>query len=259
MAAFYESFRNALHPTTWGSGGGSGYSWNAPGGAGGGSVRLNVTGTIYMSGPSTVSANGENTYSEGGGGAGGSVWVICKSLRSSSSASAIQANGGVGGNSSSSPNKWGGSGGGGRVAVYASDQRNYYGTIEAKAGTATTSVLVSASGYHMGTIFTNSSLITKLLWKDDMKSRNGSYLIDVCFNTSRRGPVQVIDSYGTGNGTRSSTATNLTAVVRGMWRVSRMRSSCSHDMMTLVVVAKATSITANPDTFAVLQLTVGGL
>lgn len=98
----YDSTNAPVFPGS----GGSGYS-AATGGAGGGAVRINATGTVTLNG--TIRANGGNgTASYGGGGSGGSIWISCSVATGTSGA--VSANGGSG-------NSWAGGGGGGRIAV----------------------------------------------------------------------------------------------------------------------------------------------
>jgi hypothetical protein len=94
-------------PVTAGSGGGNGSgSGTAPrGGAGGGALRLAVTGTLAVNG--RVSANGKNGDVNSGGGSGGSLWITAGTLAGSGN---ISANGGAG-------NGLGGGGGGGRISL----------------------------------------------------------------------------------------------------------------------------------------------
>ena len=94
-------------PVFAGSGGGNGSgSAVAPfGGAGGGALRLNVTGTLDVNG--RVSANGKNGDVNSGGGSGGSLWITAGTLAGSGT---ISANGGAG-------NGLGGGGGGGRISL----------------------------------------------------------------------------------------------------------------------------------------------
>jgi hypothetical protein len=94
-------------PTTYGSGGGM-YPSYSMGGAGGGAIRLNVSGFLQVDG--RISANGGNgSGTGGGGGSGGSIWVTSGILTGSGS---ITANGGNG------VALIGGGGGGGRIAIY---------------------------------------------------------------------------------------------------------------------------------------------
>ena len=88
-----------------GSGGSGGYSSPA-GGAGGGSIRLIVTGTLTNNG--TITANGTGAGGCSGGGSGGSIYTTAGTLAGTG---VFQAGGGSGAGCSAG-------GGGGRVAVY---------------------------------------------------------------------------------------------------------------------------------------------
>jgi len=92
------------------NGSGGGYYNYAPasiGGAGGGSVRLTVDGTLDADG--RISANGGNGSGlGGGGGSGGSIWLTVGTLAGTGS---ITANGGSGADGA------GGGGGGGRISI----------------------------------------------------------------------------------------------------------------------------------------------
>ena len=94
---------------------GSGGDGGTPG-AGGGAIRLVVSGTLTDNG--VISANGQSVSGSGGGGAGGSIYVTAGSL---AGAGAFTANGG----SNSSP--YGDGGGGGRIAVYFNSATNFTG------------------------------------------------------------------------------------------------------------------------------------
>lgn len=101
-------------PILLGSGGGAG-GVNV-GGAGGGIVRLDVAGTLTVSGAISASG-GDGTASSGtsrasGGGSGGSIYITTGTLAGTST---MTTTGGNGGNGSTYD---GGGGGGGRVAVY---------------------------------------------------------------------------------------------------------------------------------------------
>ncbi len=94
------TYGSVVAPLDLGSGGGN------TGGAGGGAIKLDLTGNLNLGG--TISANGVNGSMWKGGGSGGSVYIIANDL---SGAGSITATGGNGANGS-------GSGGGGRVAIY---------------------------------------------------------------------------------------------------------------------------------------------
>lgn len=116
-----KHYGSILQPVTRGSQGGT--SDSGPGSAGGGCVRLQVDGALTVNG--RVSANGFNCQiNNGGGGAGGSLWLRVGTL---SGAGVIEANGGAG--------EWvdGGGGSGGRIALYfASD--DFHGRVTTYGG-----------------------------------------------------------------------------------------------------------------------------
>ena len=98
-------YGSATVPNLPGSGGGA-YATVYYGGAGGGGVRLNVTGSLEVDG--RISAAGGAAISANfGGGSGGSIWLTAGTL---AGAGVIAANGGAG-------NGLGGGGGGGRIAL----------------------------------------------------------------------------------------------------------------------------------------------
>jgi hypothetical protein len=98
-------YGSAIAPTDLGSGGGPYYL--TPGGAGGGAIRLDVSGTLSLDGQ--ISADGQDMTGAAGGGSGGSVFVTAESLMG---AGTFSADGGDRGTDRTS------AGGGGRVAVY---------------------------------------------------------------------------------------------------------------------------------------------
>lgn len=114
-------------PVLLGSGGGG--SSSAAGASGGGIVRLNITGTLTVSG--AISANGGvgSGANASGGGSGGSVYITAGTLTGTST---IVANGGNGFDGSSGDS---GGGGGGRVAVYFNTNSSFtLGNITATKG-----------------------------------------------------------------------------------------------------------------------------
>jgi hypothetical protein len=120
-------------PTYLGSGGGNSTGgYGQAGGAGGGMIKLNVSGTATISG--TISTTGQdpgcglNHWYGGGGGSGGSVYIITDIWDGNGS---ISANGGDGGSCTS---RDGGGGGGGRIAVYYTTTKTYTGTLSANGG-----------------------------------------------------------------------------------------------------------------------------
>ena len=111
----------AMEPNQSGSGGG-GFSISSPGGAGGGVIRLIVTGTLEVEG--IVSANGGSGSGFGGGGSGGSIWLAVGTL---SGAGSITANGGNGADT------LGGGGGGGMIYI-SCNNNSFSGTLTAYGG-----------------------------------------------------------------------------------------------------------------------------
>ncbi|NLF21661.1 MAG: hypothetical protein GX590_00705, partial [Lentisphaerae bacterium] len=81
------------------------HSW-AGGGAGGGAVRIESTGTVVVDG--WIIADGANALRYSGGGSGGGIWISCRQF--GGTGGLIRANGGARGDE-------GGGGGGGRIAV----------------------------------------------------------------------------------------------------------------------------------------------
>ncbi len=143
--ASVSTYGSQFAPVDLGSGGSAGACGvqgcqNQPAGAGGGAVRLVITGTMTLNG--TISANGGNAESSGvypsGAGSGGSVYVTAGTLAGSGT---FSANGGAG--------VYGG--GGGRVAVYYTSAANYSGFNASVANG-------SANGGQNGTVlFANDS------------------------------------------------------------------------------------------------------
>jgi hypothetical protein len=122
LAVGGNAFGSPLTPEYVGSGGGT-YSPYSLGGAGGGGIRLTVTGLLENDG--VISANGGNgTGLGGGGGSGGSIYITAGTF---SGAGSMTANGGSGAGSI------GGGGGGGCIAVYPTVNQ-FTGTISAYGG-----------------------------------------------------------------------------------------------------------------------------
>jgi hypothetical protein len=104
-------------------GGGYGGTSSAAGGAGGGYIRLNVTGILQVDG--RVSARGlPGASPSGGGGSGGTIYLSVGTL---AGAGLISANGGAG-------NSLGGGGGGGRIAVVYTAANTFSGLMSAYGG-----------------------------------------------------------------------------------------------------------------------------
>jgi hypothetical protein len=103
-------------PVLPGSSGGAAHPYTVKGGSGGGAVRLEASGQVRVDG--LVTANGEdvNTAPDNtcGGGAGGSVYITCRTFAGSNAA--FRAWGGYGSYYFGIPGR-GGGGGGGRIAI----------------------------------------------------------------------------------------------------------------------------------------------
>ena len=113
-------YGSILAPTDFGSAGAGSTDNGLNRTAGGGAIRLIVTGTLLVNGQ--LSANGQAAYqNDQGGGAGGSLWLNVGELAGTGT---ISANGGNG------EATHGGGGGGGRVAIYFASN-NFAGTLTA--------------------------------------------------------------------------------------------------------------------------------
>jgi alpha-tubulin suppressor-like RCC1 family protein len=143
-AAAGQPYGSAKQPADLGSGGRSSVASGAS--AGGGAIKLSISGTLTQQG--TVSAKGADlantTYFATG--SGGSVWIVAGKMDGSGS---INANGGnINGSSATSRT----AGGGGRIAIYETTKGNASGSIAAQTGTiAGTGSLVTYSG--AGTVY----------------------------------------------------------------------------------------------------------
>ncbi|MDO9231183.1 MAG: hypothetical protein Q7U36_01730, partial [bacterium] len=119
---------NIHQPTDLGSGGGYG---NTNGGAGGGAIKLTISGTFTNSG--SILATGANSILHGsnyasGAGSGGSIWISAGTI---AGAGTISANGGNG----LVPFGYSGSGSGGRIAITYTADNNSNFTKTAFGGT----------------------------------------------------------------------------------------------------------------------------
>ncbi|MEY4744419.1 MAG: hypothetical protein RL272_364, partial [Candidatus Parcubacteria bacterium] len=133
------TYDSATAPVLFGSSGGGTNQSITNGGAGGGVVRITVTGTLTLNG--TISADGGNgainVGNAGGGGAGGSVYVTAGTINGTTGS--FEAKGGNGADSSND----GGGGGGGRISVnhgggsFAFDSTDFNVAGGTAAGTAT--------------------------------------------------------------------------------------------------------------------------
>ena len=93
-----DLYGNAFAPDTPGSGGGNGCTGAGAGGVGGGTLRIQTSGTLSLAGSLLADgANGLNCsthgYYGGGGGAGGSIWLSVATLEATAG-NRIQAQGG---------------------------------------------------------------------------------------------------------------------------------------------------------------------
>jgi hypothetical protein len=139
----------------WGSSGGC-YSARGVGGAGGGSVSLNVRGTLVLDG--RISADGNPGLAQAsGGGSGGGISLFVGTLAGGGT---ISANGGSGNGSGSTG---GGGGGGGRIFVEYYSGYVFLGDITARGGSG------SACG-GAGTIYT--------WYRDGLTYYPGQLLVD---------------------------------------------------------------------------------
>ena len=110
-------YGSIFEPVTHGSGGHKSGQYGMPGG---GAIKLDIAGDLIVSGNIRADSGGEGTTYHDGGGAGGSVFLKCATLRG---AGVISARGNVQGNSG---------GGAGRIAIYqrtATDWASFTGTI----------------------------------------------------------------------------------------------------------------------------------
>ncbi len=155
VAGGTATYGNEYGPVKMGSGGGGvGYSGieTERGGAGGGIIRMAVSGTSTING--AIEANGGNGSNSGndhsgGGGAGGSIWFSTNILTGSGSIYAL------GGNGASTTYAYGGGGGGGRVAIEYITSMTWGGnSLSASSATAGGSGGSSSAGY--GTVFINN-------------------------------------------------------------------------------------------------------
>jgi hypothetical protein len=130
-AAGGTNYDYIFQPQLWGSGGGAGQS-QGPGGAGGGTLIMRVTGTLLLNG--SISANGlAGVGQASGGGAGGTIQLSVGQLTGSGSITAI---GGAG-----EPTMGGGGGAGGFISLGLSEFQirpatnpSFTGTISAHGG-----------------------------------------------------------------------------------------------------------------------------
>jgi hypothetical protein len=171
-----STYGSVTAPVDLGSGGGN-YAPSAIGGAGGGAVRLNVTGLLQVDG--LISAAGApGLTASAGGGSGGTISLTAGTLAGSG---LIAANGGDG-------ISQGGGGGGGRIALvygtysFAGEVSAYggtgyavggAGTIYTKANSQSWGLVVADNGGQAGT---NTTLGWASVGTIDLTVRNGAVL-----------------------------------------------------------------------------------
>jgi hypothetical protein len=159
------AYGSVIQPTDLGSGGGQ-YNSGYPAGAGGGSIKIMVTGNATLDGG--VSANGQNYQTisfNPGGGSGGSVWINTDGIFSGSGI--ISAGGGNGYSSS-------GGGGGGRIYItYSSSTATFTPTVTGgtgyNAGSPGTLRMGSLNGNLISSPFDSGSdgnVVSKIQWTE---------------------------------------------------------------------------------------------
>ena len=151
------TYGSVTNPADFGSGGGRTYN-GYTGGAGGGAVKLEVSGTLTVDGDIVTDGSGGKcvTTHSSGGGSGGSIWLRARKLTGSGS---IRAHGGP---TYQYPGYTvcGGSGGGGRIAIYYAMMTYNTNNVSVQPGTPDTDGLPGGVGTiyyeHMvppGTVF----------------------------------------------------------------------------------------------------------
>ena len=239
-----NTYDSTTHPTISGSGGGSysPYSYSV-GGAGGGAIRLNVSGILQVDG--RISANGGNgSGSGGGGGSGGSIWLTVSTLSGTGS---VTANGGSGADAI------GGGGGGGCIAItynnnsFAGPVSAYggggagwggAGTVYLKANSQSYAQLILDNGGNAGTNTTFSASSIDLLvagravgqWPSGASVRNLQIRTNSMLTTVASSSFQIVNVTGdatidaggaisvdgTGSGASSGTGAGYTyATIKG--------------------------------------------
>ncbi|MHC4606205.1 MAG: YCF48-related protein, partial [Planctomycetota bacterium] len=133
-----SAYGSASAPVDLGSGGGTSGAASHDGGDGGGRIRLDVDGSLTVSG--WVLADGEDAPgSEDGGGSGGSIWISTGTLAGAGMVSAM------GGDGYDDVVFDGGGGGGGRIAVYY-DSSTFTGSVFVTGGVGPGTAVDGAAG-----------------------------------------------------------------------------------------------------------------
>lgn len=169
------TYDSIIAPLELGSGGGDSTSISGIGGGpGGGTVRLAVNsgGTVTVNG--IIDADGQDITTDGGAGAGGSVWINAPGATVVGSGT-ITANGG---NTTAASE---GGGGGGRIAVYYGGSAPSL-TYQARGGQGGNSTAVDAGG--AGTVFTKSDAQSNGSLTVDNNSRGGNFTTQSASDTS---------------------------------------------------------------------------
>ncbi|MCK4945283.1 MAG: hypothetical protein KAS59_03365, partial [Alphaproteobacteria bacterium] len=154
-----SAYGSITAPDDIGSGGGN---WYTHGAAGGGAVKLTVTGITTIAG--TISLNGGNGGPRSGGGSGGSVYITTNTL---AGAGIITVNGGTGNDSNC------GGGGGGRIAMYYTTDSSTvsYQACGGLAGTSTLRMGGAGTIYKKSAAQTNGDLIIDNNDQDNSEDR----------------------------------------------------------------------------------------
>ncbi|MCK4946014.1 MAG: hypothetical protein KAS59_07115, partial [Alphaproteobacteria bacterium] len=187
-----SAYGSITAPTDLGSGGGDrGGGYSTYGGAGGGAVKLTISGTSTISG--VITANGGNGSTYSGGGSGGSVYITTGIL---AGAGTIITSGGIGNSSA-------GGGGGGRIAVhYTTDSSSV--TYQAYGGSP-----VSRQG-GAGTIYTKDTDVANgdlLIDNNSQDSLSDTYLGRTPINETITFDAITIQNYGN---LETGTSVNIT-------------------------------------------------
>jgi len=165
-------YGSSTTPTDLGSGGGS-RCCDAVAGAGGGALRLIVSGTLTDNGTISATGGGVNTNYQAGGGAGGSLYITTNTL---AGAGSIAANGGGNGESG---------GGGGRIAVYYATNSGFnLSLVTANGGSGGTAGAV-------GTVYTLGTLsgVTTLTVSDNVVLPPNSNLTFTTISINNQGTL----------------------------------------------------------------------
>lgn len=147
------TYGSALFPADLGSGGG-----NWTGGSGGGLIKMVIAGDIEIQASAEINASGNGGYvdgtTEGGGGSGGSIYLVFDSISGSGT---ISSNGGA------APNFAGG-GGGGRIALFGNTSSYDTSNISVAGGTCGGSCTAGING----TIFVYDTLTGNVEVSNDL-------------------------------------------------------------------------------------------